>query len=112
MVNAGERSRVNTSQLERNAVMIRSHRQIVALLVVGLVSSGSLSPGGGAEAQPAPMNRMDHGPFVSSTITLDPLSPRGIIVHKGVAVTVDRAATMVFDTDLLRVVGAWTGGGL
>ena len=56
------------------------------------------------------MNRMDHGPFVSSTITLDPFSPKGIIVHKGVAVKLDGEATMVFDTDLLRVAGAWTGG--
>ena len=90
--------------------MIRSHRRIAALLVLGLLSSGSLSPRGGARAQTAPMNRMDHGPFVSSTITLDPLSPKGIIVQKGIAVKVDRDATMVFDTDLLRVVGAWTGG--
>ena len=90
--------------------MIRSHRRIVTLLVVGFVSSTSLGPGGAAEAQTVPMNRMDHGPFVSSTITLDPLSPKGIIVQKGVAVKVDRDATMVFDTDLLRVVGAWTGG--
>jgi glucose/arabinose dehydrogenase/plastocyanin len=85
-------------------------RRLAALLMAGLASSGGLGSGGGAEAQVAPMNRMDHGPFVSSTITIDPLSPRGIIVHKGIAVQVDREATMVFDTDLLRVVGAWTGG--
>lgn len=90
--------------------MNRSHRRLAALLVIGLLSSGSLTPHGGAEAQLAPMNRMDHGPFVSSTITLDPLSPKGIIVQKGIAVKVDAEATMVFDTDLLRVVGAWTGG--
>ncbi len=58
------------------------------------------------------MNRMDHGPFVSSTVTLDPLSPQGIIVQKGIAVRTGPDATMVFDTDLLRVVGAWTGGTL
>ncbi len=94
--------------------MNASYRHIAALLVAGLVSGGA--PGGRAEAQPspgkqpAPMNRMDHGPFVSTTIALDPLSPKGIIVHKGVAVKVGPDATMVFDTDLLRVVGAWTGG--
>ncbi|MBA2602828.1 MAG: hypothetical protein H0U94_04515 [Acidobacteria bacterium] len=92
--------------------MIRSHRRIVALIVAGLVSSGWLAPRDGAEAQTAPMNRMDHGPFVSSTITLDPFSPKGIVVQKGIAVRVGPDATMVFDTDLLRVVGAWTGGGL
>lgn len=37
------------------------------------------------------MNPMDHGPFVSSTITLDPWSVRGIIVHKGIAVKVGPA---------------------
>lgn len=58
------------------------------------------------------MNPMDHGPFISSTITLDPWSPRGILVHKGIAVKVGPEATMVFDTDLLRVAGAWTGGTL
>ncbi len=92
--------------------MIRSHRRIVALIVAGLVSSGWLAPRDGAEAQTAPMNRMDPGPFVSSTITLDPFSPKGIVVQKGIAVRVGPDATMVFDTDLLRVVGAWTGGGL
>lgn len=92
--------------------MERSQRRTVALLVVGVVSTGLLSQVGGAQAQLVPMNRMDHGPFVSSTITLDPSTPKGIIVQKGIAVRVDREATMVFDTDLLRVVGAWTGGGL
>ena len=90
--------------------MKRLHRRTVALLVVGLVSTGWLGSEDGTQAQLVPMNRMDHGPFVSSTITLDPFSPKGIIVQKGIAVKVDREATMVFDTDLLRVVGAWTGG--
>jgi glucose/arabinose dehydrogenase len=58
------------------------------------------------------MNPMDHGPFVSSTITDDPNSAKGIFVYKGIAVKVDSDpdATMVFDSDLLRVAGAWTGG--
>ena len=92
------------------------YRRTAALLVAGLVSGAALPAGGDAEAQTAPakpavaMNRMDHGPFVSSTITLDPFSPRGIIVQKGIAVKVAPDAAMVFDTDLLRVVGAWTGG--
>ncbi len=61
------------------------------------------------------MNRMDHGPFVSTTIAADPLSPtRSIVVHKGIAVRVasDPEAMLTFDTDLLRVAAAWTGGGL
>jgi hypothetical protein len=59
------------------------------------------------------MNRMDHGTFVSSTIAADPLSPtRSIVVHKGIAVRVatDPIAVMAFDTDLLRMATAWTGG--
>jgi hypothetical protein len=58
------------------------------------------------------MNRMDHGPFVSSTIAADPRASRGILAFKGVAVKVNSNpdAVMVFDTDLLRVAGAWTGG--
>ena len=90
--------------------MTHFRRGTIALLVVGFVSIGSPGLDGGAQAQLAPMNRMDHGPFVSSTITLDPSSPKGIIVQKGIAVRVGRDGTMVFDTDLLRVVGGWTGG--
>ncbi|MGY8696361.1 MAG: DUF6797 domain-containing protein [Verrucomicrobiia bacterium] len=55
---------------------------------------------------------MDHGPFVSATISSDPQSTRSIIAHKGIAVRVgaDRDAVVVFDTDLLRIASAWTGG--
>jgi glucose/arabinose dehydrogenase len=84
-----------------------------ALLAAGLLAGSVLGPTAPAEAQFAAannMNPMDHGSFVSSTITLDPWSVRGIIAHKGIAVRVAPDATMVFDTDLLRVVGAWTGG--
>ncbi len=58
------------------------------------------------------MNAMDHGPFVSSTISTDPMSTRSIIAYKGIAVKVgdDRDAVVVFDTDLLRLATAWTGG--
>jgi hypothetical protein len=65
------------------------------------------------------VNPMDHGPFISSTITMDPLSSSGIardfLVHKGIAVKVgsdSSPATMAFDSDLLRVAGAWNGGAL
>ncbi|MDA0349074.1 MAG: plastocyanin/azurin family copper-binding protein [Verrucomicrobia bacterium] len=61
---------------------------------------------------PSPMNEMDHGPFISSTISTDPMSTRSIVVHKGIAVKLgsEGDAVMVFDTDLLRVASAWTGG--
>ena len=65
-----------------------------------------------AQKSPSPMNAMDHGPFVSATISTDPYSTRSVFVYKGIAVRVgaDRDAVMVFDTDLLRVASAWTGG--
>ena len=56
------------------------------------------------------MTRMDHGPFVSATLTDDPLSTSGIFVYKGIAVRVAPDAVLVFDTDLLRVARGWTGG--
>jgi glucose/arabinose dehydrogenase len=58
------------------------------------------------------MNPMNHGPFVSSTIALDPDISDEILVYKGIAVKLDYNpdAVMTFDTDLLRVAGAWTGG--
>ena len=58
------------------------------------------------------MSPMDHGPFASSTLAADPLNPRSIIVYKGIAAKVGATsdAVMVFDTDLLRVATAWTGG--
>ncbi|MEM9160715.1 MAG: DUF6797 domain-containing protein, partial [Verrucomicrobiota bacterium] len=44
------------------------------------------------------------------TISLDPMSARGILAHKGIAVRLSDEAVVVFDTDLLRLAGAWTGG--
>jgi glucose/arabinose dehydrogenase len=54
----------------------------------------------------ADLNRMDHGPFVSWTIDTDPLTYKGIAVR----VNSDPPAVLLFDTDLLRVSAAWTGG--
>ena len=61
---------------------------------------------------PSPLNAMEHGPFVSSTISTDPLSTRSIFVYKGIAVKVGerKDAVYVFDTELLRPARAWTGG--
>jgi azurin len=84
------------------------HILLAAGLLAGLL--GLNAPAAAQFAAADNMNPMDHGPFVSSTITLDPFSERGIITFKGIAVRVAPDATMVFDTDLLRVVGAWTGG--
>lgn len=56
------------------------------------------------------MNAMDHGPFVTATIAADPYSTKSIIAYKGIAIKVSPDAVMVFDTDLLRMASAWTGG--
>jgi glucose/arabinose dehydrogenase/plastocyanin len=90
-------------------------RVLANLVALSALISVLLIPANTAKAQFAGannMNPMEHGPFISSTIALDPWSPRGITVYKGIAVKVGPGATMVFDTDLLRVAGAWTGGAL
>ena len=59
------------------------------------------------------MNAMAHGPFVSTTLTADPLNTGAILAYKAVVVDVgsdDIPAAIAFDTDLLRVASAWTGG--
>lgn len=55
----------------------------------------------------ASMNDMDHGPFVSWTIR-DGTN----VTHKGIAIKFDREvpAAVCFDTDLMRISVAWTGG--
>lgn len=66
-----------------------------------------------AQFQPSDnMNPMEHGPFVTSTIAHDPLTTSSIFVNKGIAVKLGTGAqaVMTFDTDLLRVASAWTGG--
>lgn len=52
------------------------------------------------------MNRMDHGPFVSWTIGHPALTYKGIAVR----VSADPPAVLCFDSDLMRVSAAWTGG--
>ena len=76
-------------------------------LFVALPQAGTQTPG---PPQPpalsAALNRMDHGPFVSWTIGTNP------VVEKGIAIKVGPGGSgmMTFDTDLLRVAAAWTGG--
>lgn len=77
-----------------------------------LLNLGSVWPVAAQPQRLDQMSPMDHGPFVSSTLAADPLNPRSILVYKGIAVKVGAAseAVMAFDTDLLRVATAWTGG--
>jgi len=84
--------------------------QLALVVLSGLLVSGSVSSA--QPRDPSPLNAMDHGLFVTSTISADPETTRSVFVHKGIAVKVgaDRDAVMVFDTDLLRIASAWTGG--
>ena len=68
---------------------------------------GQGARGGGRGGVPAPSveyNQMDHGPFVSTTLATDPVTEKAIVVKVGTDTAV------AFDTDLLRVSAAWTGG--
>jgi len=60
-----------------------------------------------SSARSASMNDMDHGPFVSWTIRNG-----NSVTYKGIAIKVgsDDSATVCFDTDLMRLSAAWTGG--
>lgn len=84
-------------------------RQCLIVAVCGIIGTGSI-------ARPQAVSNMDlmtgmnHGPFVSTTLTDDPRSARGIFVQKGIAVRVSPDAVMVFDTDLLRMARGWSGG--
>lgn len=65
---------------------------------------------------PTPWDHLDYGPFLSASI-LAP-APAGNMTYKGVAVKLgsvkvngeDREASICYDTQLLRVSAAWTGG--
>jgi glucose/arabinose dehydrogenase len=71
-----------------------------------LVAAGLLLIAGTHVCRCADMNKMDHGPFASWTVLTEP------ITHKGIVIKADSAApaAICFDTDLLRVSAAWTGG--
>ncbi|MCI0535891.1 MAG: SMP-30/gluconolactonase/LRE family protein [Verrucomicrobiales bacterium] len=62
----------------------------------------------GVGAWAASMNEMNHGPFVSWTIR----GEGGSITYKGIVIRLSEnpSAAICFDTDLLRVSAAWTGG--
>ena len=88
-------------------------KRLLLVLAFTMAANCSLTTTALAQFQPSNnMNPMDHGPFVTTTIAYDPVTTNSIFVNKGIAVKVGEAAqaVMTFDTDLLRVASAWTGG--
>jgi hypothetical protein len=93
--------------------MTNSSKQLFLSSVFALTTILSSNIPLQAQFQPSDnMNPMDHGLFATSTIADDPLTTSSILVNKGIAVKVgtDHKGVMTFDTDLLRVSSAWTGG--
>lgn len=99
-----------------NITIVNRMNLLKQLLLISVFSVGailSLSTPVQAQFQPSDnMNPMEHGPFVTSTIAHDPVTTSSIFVNKGIAVKVggDPQAVVTFDTDLLRIAGAWTDG--
>lgn len=75
---------------------------------LGFVLASSLCAQGNQDP-----NKMDFGPFLSATVTAPwPKDAKGNAntALKGIAIHVGSDAAVLFDTELLRVAGAWTGG--
>jgi len=54
---------------------------------------------------------MDYGPFLSSTVARTKSEKDAdILAFKGLTIKVGKDAAVCYDTDLLRMAGAWTGG--
>ncbi len=79
----------------------------------------ALSPPAFAEAtagqqDPKPADKgpdMDYGPFLSSTLSRSKSEKDAdILAFKAITVKVGKGAAVCYDTDLLRMAGAWTGG--
>src|SRR4051794_10049063 len=69
-----------------------------------------------AEDKKKPYEQMDFGRFVSATFNNTEKKPtfekKGCATNKGIAIKLgkDGNAAMLFDTDLVRMSGGWTGG--
>lgn len=90
--------------------MIRTNPTVFALTVFAAVWVPSLLRAQGE----SPWNAMDYGPYQLTTVSAaDPEN----LTHKGLAIKIpvaegSSAASLLFDTELLRVSATWTGGWL
>ncbi|HEX8311047.1 MAG TPA: DUF6797 domain-containing protein [Chthoniobacteraceae bacterium] len=87
--------------------MHKQSRTILSTVILGLTSISAFA---------GRWDDMDYGRFLSATY-LNPegkstLDGKGCATNKGIAIKLDKegTATMLFDTDLLRMSGGWTGG--
>src|SRR6185436_11409196 len=78
----------------------------------------------GATTQPATRPAMDYGPFLSYSViarwrsaedraggfAYGDAMPKTDLALKGISIKTDDQRTVCFDTDLMRVAGAWKGG--
>ena len=81
------------------------------LLLAALVAASSFSASAQNQPPALPWDAMDVGPFHSATFKIpqwdNQITAKGIAIKVG---TKDSPATILFDTELLRVSAAWTGG--
>jgi hypothetical protein len=88
----------------------------VSVLFVALSVPVLQAQDDGWEAPDKPWYKTDYGPYLSLTTKMP--RPDGNVVHKAKVIKLDKThlndqnkkGAMVFDTDLLRFAGAWTGG--
>jgi hypothetical protein len=86
------------------------HKYTRTILSTAILSLTSLS------ASANKWEEMNYGPFLSATYLnkdgKSALDGKGCATNKGIAIKLDKegTSTMLFDTDLLRMSGGWTGG--
>jgi hypothetical protein len=98
-------------------MFMHHHTKFLASMLAGLAA---VAPMSGQEKKSdgklKKWEEMDYGPFLSAsyhnTDDKSTINGQGCATNKGIAVKLNKegTATMLFDTDLLRMSGGWTGG--
>ena len=87
-----------------------NHR-VRPLLLASVVATSAISAFAQNKQPAIPWDTMDLGPFHSATFKIPQRDNQ--VTAKGIAIKVgakDSPATVLFDTELLRISAAWTGG--
>jgi hypothetical protein len=86
--------------------------RLLLLLLSLVLPAYAEAPSG--EQDPKPSDKgadMDYGPFLSSTVCRSKSEKDAdVLAFKALTVKVGKNAAVCYDTDLLRMAGAWTGG--